>query len=81
MPVPERLAFPWRPARGPTRIAGPSFRRYQTARDCRRLDRMGQAKSVRRDSPGCTSLAQFFHKHICCATPAASNHLRGNLHI
>ena len=24
MPVPERLAFPWRPARGPYGIAGPS---------------------------------------------------------
>ncbi len=79
VPVPERLAFPWRPAHGPSRIVGPSTRRYQTARDCRRLDRMEQAKSVRRDSPRCTCHAQLFHKHNFCATPSASAYFCGNL--
>src|SRR5580692_10176550 len=51
---------------------------HQTARDCRRLGRLGQAKSVRRDSPGCTSHSQLFHKHYSCATPLARAHLRGN---
>jgi len=35
---------------------------YQTARDCRRLKRRGQAKSARRSCRVFTSRAQFFHK-------------------
>src|ERR1700676_2545765 len=40
----------------------PSHRRSQTARDCRRLKRRGQAKSARRTCRAFTSRAQFFHK-------------------
>jgi hypothetical protein len=42
---------------------------------------MEQAKSVRRDSPGCTRHAQFFHKFEFCATLPAQPHLQGNLQI
>src|ERR1700730_17033329 len=35
------------------------YRRYETARDCRPLARMEQAKSVRRDSPAFTHIHSF----------------------
>jgi hypothetical protein len=80
MPVSGASCFPLAPRLRPAGIAGPSHRRYQTARDCRRLDRMEQAKSVRRDSPWCTSLAQFFHKRSCCVTTSTNDRLQGNFH-
>src|SRR5215470_3825745 len=41
----------------------PAYRRCETARDCLRLASGGQAKSVRRDAPSCTHVAQFFHRY------------------
>jgi hypothetical protein len=72
------LLSPGAPCAALMELPAPRTCCYQTARDCRRLGRLGQAKSVRRDSPGCTPHAQLFHKHHFCATPLVGPHLRGN---
>jgi hypothetical protein len=46
----------------PSGLAGPPDCHSKTARDCLRLVRAGQAKSVRRSYGWCTSHAQLFHK-------------------
>jgi hypothetical protein len=42
----------------------PTFRRYETARDCRRLRVLGQAKSVTTRVWPFTHHSQLFHKEI-----------------
>lgn len=81
LPVLERFTSPCRPVRGPSGFVGPSYRRYETARDCRRLDRLEQAKSVRSDSLECTPHSQLFHKHNFCATLLLYDDFCGNLHV
>src|SRR6202790_3747086 len=60
-------------------VSQPTQCRYETARDCRRLTRTEQAKSVRRVEASCTSRAQFFHMHQRRAISRRTRNLKGNL--
>jgi len=66
-PAPERLALPLSLRARPVWIRLPTYRGYETARDCRRLARLGQAKNARRLVLAFTHHAQLFHKHNPCA--------------
>src|ERR1700682_3715357 len=52
---------------------------HQTARDCRRLKRAGQAKNGARLVRLFTCRAQFFHKRKNCAIGPGLDDLKGNL--
>src|SRR6267378_5550735 len=67
LPAPERFASPLSPRARSVWNCWPTYRRYETARDCRRLTRKGQAKNVRRGTAAFTCHTQFFHKHNHCA--------------
>ena len=77
LPAPERCTSPLSLRAKPIWKCRPKYRRYETARDCRRLARMGQAKSVRRHSPSFTHHTQFFHKHKNCANCPYIGNFRG----
>ena len=78
MPVPERLAFPWRPARGPYGIAGPS---NLLLSDSAGLSPIGPTGASEKCAKGFTAVhmpCTAFPQALLLCNSAARANLRGN---